>query len=100
MSINGKTVPYIIKNSNGQFTLKTDHPYYYQVQGQLYVTNREFCDFIIYTFKDFCRISVKRDDVFIPEILEKLDIFYEQYFKPAIIEKYLYRNYGTVFCSQ
>ena len=33
-------------------TLRTSHPYYFQVQGQMAIGNREWCDFVVYTNKD------------------------------------------------
>lgn len=34
---------------NGNFTLKRNHDYYYQVQGQLQITSRQYCYFILWT---------------------------------------------------
>ncbi|XP_023316614.1 uncharacterized protein LOC106658550 [Trichogramma pretiosum] len=95
--IHEKAVPYIQKDKNGCLQLKEDHPYYYQVQGQLYATKRNFCDFIIYTFIDFKRITVYRNEKFISEMLAKLDLFYENYLKPALLDKYLYKSYYSMF---
>ncbi|KAK3907775.1 Alkaline nuclease [Frankliniella fusca] len=33
--------------------LKKTHRHYYQVQGQMLVTGKPFCDFVVFTFKDF-----------------------------------------------
>ena len=56
-----------------------NHPYFYQVQGELAIAGRKFCDLLIYTFKDICRISIERDDLFITQMFAKLDLFYENY---------------------
>ena len=37
--------------TNDQLHLKTSHPYYAQVQGQMGVTNRKWCDFVVFTEK-------------------------------------------------
>ena len=37
---------------NGKTTLKTEHKYYAQVQGQMALGERSWCDFVIYTMKD------------------------------------------------
>ena len=37
----------LIKDSLGHYTLPHDHQYYYQVQQQLFTTNRPFCDFVV-----------------------------------------------------
>lgn len=37
----------LTKDSQGRYTLPHDHPYYYQVQQQLFTTKRPFCDFVV-----------------------------------------------------
>ena len=44
-------------DSTGQIKLKESHQYYAQVQGQMGVGGRPWCDFVVYTKKD---ISVQR----------------------------------------
>lgn len=39
-------------SQTGQFTLKRNHSYYYQVQGQLHTTGRSWCDFYVWTPRD------------------------------------------------
>lgn len=34
---------------NGVLILKKEHKYYYQIMGQLQITNRKVCYFVIYT---------------------------------------------------
>lgn len=53
--------PYNLRNSdpnickfeflNPDGSIKITHDYYYQIQGQLEITNRLWCDLIIHTFK-------------------------------------------------
>jgi putative phage-type endonuclease len=38
---------YLRKNEQS-FELKRNHQYYYQIQGQIIITNRHFCDFVVY----------------------------------------------------
>ena len=40
---------FFLKNVDGKFQLKRSHDYYYQVQGQLHVTCRTWCDFVVWT---------------------------------------------------
>ena len=40
---------FFLKYNEGKFHLKTTHNYYYQVQGQLYITGRPWCDFVVWT---------------------------------------------------
>lgn len=43
----------LLHSNNGQHIvqLKKDHSYYYQVMGQLHITRRPLCYFVIYTTK-------------------------------------------------
>lgn len=40
-----------------QLVLRTNHPYYAQIQGQMAIGGREWCDFVVYTTKS---VSVQR----------------------------------------
>lgn len=86
--ISADTLPYLeVKNNN--LSLKTNSNYYYQVQTQMYVTGREFCDFVIWTPHDYKCISVvKNDDVINNEILPKVKEFYDKYMIPVLAKKY------------
>lgn len=90
-TITHKTVPYFTQNGE----LKKEDNYYYQVQGQLYCTKRNKAKFIIFTLKDLKVIDIPTDPPFIQEMISRLDTFYVDYFKPALLEKYLYRNYHS-----
>lgn len=37
--------------NNGKLILKRNYPYYYQVQGQLNITKRTWCYFVVWTPK-------------------------------------------------
>lgn len=52
------------------YTKKIDTKYVYQIQMQLYVTGREWCDFVAFNdnFKDLIIITVKRDEAIINKI--------------------------------
>ena len=90
-AISEATVPYL-RNINGKFCLDQIHDYYYQVQGQMFCCNRKQCHFVIYTFEDIKVIMVKRDDVFIQGMLEKLTSFYNNYFRRELLDKFYYRR--------
>lgn len=86
------TVPYL-KNIEGVLTLDNQHCYYYQVQGQLLCTNRNHCKFVVYTIKDIVILDIARDELFIQEMTDKLIAFYDNHFKAAVIDTFLYKNY-------
>ena len=86
------TVPFL-NEDNGILSLSQQHDHYYQVQGQLYCAGRMECDFIVYTKPDIKIMRIKRDEKFIECMLQKLQWFFDNYFKPALLNKYLYRDY-------
>ena len=66
--------------------LKRSHHYYFQIQGQLAITQRKWCDFVVYTNKG---VSVERisfdSDLWENKLLPKLTQFYDYCLCPAII---------------
>ena len=70
-------------------TLKRSHNYYYQIQGQMAISSRKWCDFVIYTNK---KVSVERisfDEPHWMTMLPKLTDFYTKELVP-ILEKRLH----------
>ena len=66
--------------------------YYYQVQGLMYITGRLQCCFIVYTLCDRYHILIARDDDFSSHVCEKLDVFFNDVYKPVVLDKFLYRS--------
>ncbi|XP_014675880.1 PREDICTED: uncharacterized protein LOC106815870 [Priapulus caudatus] len=81
--INETTVPYLKRECNGKLTLSTSHDYYAQVQGQLRCSKREQCYFCVFTLKDFKIFTIKRNEKFIDDMLQKLKLFYNNTFEPV-----------------
>ena len=50
--------------SNGEFKLKKSHPYFYQIQSQLFCTNRMYGDLFIWTEEDWHLESTTFDEFF------------------------------------
>ena len=44
-----KPSAFFLRYVDGKFYLKTTHKSYYQIQGQLYITGRPWCDFVVWT---------------------------------------------------
>lgn len=73
--------------------MKRSHIYYYQMQGQLHITQREYCIFAIWTPLGLKMEKIVRDDTFWHENMEKkLTQFYEQCVLPEIIDPRRERN--------
>ena len=85
-------VPFL-KGQGNSLVLDDKHNYYYQIQGQLFCSNRVRCLLVVYTFKGIVVVKVTRDDMFIQEMVKKLLKFYESHFRSAVLNKFFYRNY-------
>lgn len=79
-----------LKSANESLELDKSHDYYYQIQGQLFCTERTNCILVVYTFKDLKIIDVPRDQELICTMLEKLESFFDQHFKKAMLNKFYY----------
>ena len=63
--------------------LKKTHSYYYQVQFQMLVTERSYCDFLLYAEKGPVSIErIERDEALMAEILEHVGTFSFQVLAP------------------
>lgn len=61
------------------------HKHYYQVQGQLHITKRDFCYFVVWTGKEMKYVKVPRNDEFWEEKMEpKLISFYHEHIVPEL----------------
>jgi len=60
---------------NQQLRLKTKHPYYDQIQGQLYICHKACLDLIVWTTKSCEVIRIAQDPSWAHNI-EKLEDFY------------------------
>lgn len=53
-----------MKVASNVYSLKQDSHYYYQIQGQLHITERQICYFFIYTLQWTHLEVIRYDDVF------------------------------------
>ena len=88
--INAENVPYL-EGSGPELTLKKNHDYMYQIQGQMAVCNKQSCIFIVYTLKDFKIMKIQRNDhIMISQMYYELKSFYNEHFRAALLERRLY----------
>lgn len=72
---------------NRKCVLKKSHSYYFQIQCQLLVTERKYCDFVLYA-KDG-PVSIKRiyrDEQLITDILSSLTTLWKRIIAPEVFE--------------
>lgn len=75
-----------VLTSGGEMQLKKSHPYYCQIQGQMAIGVRPWCDFIVYTPKGVSVERVHYDHEFWEnDLLPKLEEFYSKCVAPEII---------------
>lgn len=70
---------------DGNMKLKRTHNYYFQIQGILEVTNRRWCDFVIYTYKDISIERIERDESTFVNMLPSLRDFYYFHLLPKLV---------------
>ena len=82
---------FIIKD--GQCILKSSHDYYYQIQMQLLVTERIFCDFVLYAENGPVSIErIYRNEHVIDEIIKCLTALWRRVVAPELYEMRVPRN--------
>lgn len=72
--------------------LKQNHNYFYQVQGQLNITKKRYCIFVVWTPKGILFEKIEKDTGFWESILNKLRKFYMECILPEIIDPRLPRK--------
>ncbi|XP_060846320.1 uncharacterized protein LOC132925982 [Rhopalosiphum padi] len=75
---------------DGTLYLKRNDNYYYQVQGQLHISQKTYCYFCVWTPKGLMYEKIKRDDDFWKNNMEtKIKTFYLENLLPALIKENL-----------
>lgn len=88
-----KTVDSVIR-------LKRNHDYYYQVQGQLQICKRSWCDFVVWILRTkppftdnmFIERIVRDDEFWKTKMLPKLQTFYKTCLLPELVDPRERRN--------
>lgn len=82
----------LYRNENDE-EMKRSHIYYYQIQGQLHVTQRQYCIFALWTPLGLKMEKIVRDDVFWTEnMVRQLVQFYEDCVLPELLDPRWERN--------
>jgi YqaJ-like viral recombinase domain len=82
-----------IQEETRELRLKRNSNYYYQIQGQLAITEKKFCDFVVYTEKDFFVERIQFDeDLWKNVMLPKLEWFYMECLLPELLDSRILRG--------
>ena len=76
---------------NNKITLKHNHEYYYQVQTQLMVSGKQFCDFVVWTQTDFHKERISKNEDFCRYILNASQKFFVTAVLPELVGKFYSR---------
>ena len=77
-----ENVSYLV-SKDGQVTLKQNHQYYAQVQGQMAITQRSWCHFLVYTQVGQHLETIPFDASYWQKLEENLTWFYANYLASA-----------------
>ena len=78
---------YLQQNKNGEILLKKDHHfgYYTQVQMAMGLSQVNYCDFVVFTFKFMAITRVEFDNEHFEKLVLKLNEFYKNFMLPGIL---------------
>ena len=76
-------------NESGKLMLSTSHGYYVQVQGQLAICDKDYCDFICWTPHGLYVERINREESVFGAIKPALDLFFKEAILPRLV------RYGT-----
>lgn len=79
---------YIVRNSNGRLAMNHEHPYYYQVQAQIFLCDANYGFFVIWARQFSIFIKVTRNNEFLESNAKKAEDFFEKVIGPEIIGHY------------
>ena len=76
---------FFVERIGGDMKLKRTHSYYYQVQGQLAICMRDFCNFICWTPVGMVVERIETDPIFFENMKLKLYKFFVNTILPCIL---------------
>ncbi|GFR97011.1 interference hedgehog-like Protein [Elysia marginata] len=75
---------YLTKSDTSGLSIKTSHNYWHQVQGQIHLTGRVFCFFVVWTKRDLCILKIQKDNTWAAN-LNILRQFYKKHMFPQLV---------------
>ena len=76
---------FLKKGADGELYLPHSHCYYAQVQGELAITNKEWCDFVVFSNNEVVVDRILADLEYWNHLEEKLEEFYVHHVIPEIL---------------
>lgn len=80
-----KTFPFLERSPDQKIHLKHTASYYYQIQGQLGITGRKSCFFVVYTGSDIFMEEIAFDSEYWAVcMVPRLALFYQKHLRPYV----------------
>ena len=86
---------YLKRDNNGELRLRHSHEYYYQVQGQLAICAKEYCDFICWTPEGIHVERILPDSTHFAKMKPALDSFFVKVLLPILLTGKSIHGQGT-----
>ena len=77
---------FVYMGDDGNVKLKTNTSWYYQIQTQLGICERKWCDFVLYTEKGFSVDRISFDNTLFQLVTTKSRFFFDKYIIPVLEE--------------
>ncbi|XP_038048751.1 uncharacterized protein LOC119722624 [Patiria miniata] len=87
-------------SDNGHPKLKTSHAFYYQVQFQIFCTNTEYCDFVVWTGKDLHWERILQDQDFLEVCMQRAHSFLLLAVLPELLARFYSSPATTAVSAQ
>ncbi|XP_049268013.1 uncharacterized protein LOC125756965 [Rhipicephalus sanguineus] len=85
--VRAKKITYCTENEDGKLKLKSNSNYWYQVQGQMNISRRQKCLFVVWTKNGISIEAISRDEVFWKnEMFPRLKTFYMHCMLPELVD--------------
>ncbi|XP_047130217.2 uncharacterized protein LOC124810062 [Hydra vulgaris] len=81
-----------IEEANGIISLKKNSEYYFQIQGQLGVTQKKYCYFFIFSFHGNLTVRVPFDEEFWSYMIDNLNWFWRSQIAPELLDNEVEKN--------
>ena len=83
----------IISLGNNNYKFNHEHQYFFQIQLQLYATEIDFCDFLLWNKQNFFLQRIFKDQNYLDTYIQKALIFHKQIIIPELLARYYTHPY-------
>nr|XP_054774925.1 uncharacterized protein LOC129283112 [Lytechinus pictus] len=98
---------FLRRDKRGKVQLKRNHPYFDQIQAQLAVTGKAWCDFFVYKDNGVFLERIERDPQWQRSFLMMMDRFFWKFIVPILVSRAIRYNqavvrkrYGCPYCGE